>query len=307
MSRIERGRVEPGETTDATTLNNTYSDYTQGSALNTSNTRDQAFDIAHFADSGGPIKYAGQAHLGNTSLPTEAGAATTTVSSASSSAPATPHIVQTSAGSATFLNLSSNAWSVTSGDVLRVWWHLNCKPKYDTSTTPWSASGVKGQITFDNVSSGQTTTTDSMHCWVAYLQWEKTSSSLANWQDVPGQDDFLTAIDSQVGSKLADTSSTTVIPAWLVVGNKLSAGGKIGTTGVSQTLGYNAAYGMFAYDVVTNATIYGLRVVIRGLMHPQHDSSGSPYANLLVYDLNTANAQLDYNGGRLNALVMREK
>jgi hypothetical protein len=306
MSRIERGRVEPGETTDATTLNNTYADYTQGSALNTSNTRDQAFDIAHFADSGGPIKYAGQAHLGNTSLPTEASAATTTVSSASSSAPATPHIVQTSAGSATFLNLSSNAWSVTSGDVLRVWWHLNCKPKY--TGTPWTASGAKGKIKFPTVGGGaDTETTDSMHCWVAYLQWEKTSSSLANWQDVPGQDDFLTAIDSQVGSKLADTSSTTVIPAWLVFGNKNSAGGEINTTGVQHILGYNAAYGMFAYDVVTNATIYGLRVVIRGLMHPQHDSSGSPYANLLVYDLNTANAQLDYNGGRLNALVMREK
>jgi hypothetical protein len=305
MSRIERGRVEPGETTDATTLNNTYADYTQGSALNTSNTRDQAFDIAHFADSGGPIKYAGQAHLGNTSLPTEASAATTTVNSASSSAPTTPHIVQTSAGSATFLNLSSNAWSVVSGDVLRVWWHLNCKPKY--TGTPWTASGAKGKIEFPTVGGGaNTVTTDSMHCWVAYLQWEKTSSSLANWQDVPGQDDFLTAIDSQVGSKLADTSSTTVIPAWLVVGNKNSAGGEINTTGAQQTLGYNAAYGMFAYDVASDATIYGLRVVIRGLMHPQHDSSGSPYANLLVYDLNAVGT-LDYNGGRLNALVMREK
>tara|TARA_R110002012_G_scaffold10876_4_gene49092 strand:+ start:5890 stop:6807 length:918 start_codon:yes stop_codon:yes gene_type:complete len=305
MSRIERGRVEPGETTDATTLNNTYADYTQGSALNTSNTRDQAFDIAHFADSGGPIKYAGQTQLGNDSLPTQASPVVTTVSSASSSAPATPHIVQTSAGSATFLNLSSTAWSVTSGDVLRVWWHLNCKPKY--SGTPWTASGVKGKIEI-LPTSGSTNVeiTDSMHCWVAYLQWEKTSSSLANWQDVPGQDDFLTAIDSQVGSKLADTSSTTVIPAWLVAGDATASGGKISSTGAAIILGYNAAYGMFAYDVVTNATIYGLRVVIRGLMHPQHDSSGSPYANLLVYDLNAVGT-LDYNGGRLNALVMREK
>jgi len=307
MSRIERARVKPGEATDATTLNSTYADYTQSAALNSANSRDQAFGIAHFVDGGRPIKYAGQEHLGNQSLPTEASPALTTVSSASGSAPTSPHAVQTSTGTETFLDLSSSSWSVTSGDVLRVWWHLNCKPKYNTSTTPWSASGVKGQITFDTAgSSGQTTTTDSMHCWVAYLQWEKTSSSLANWQDVPGQDDFLTTIDSQVGSKLADTSSTTVIPAWLVVGNKQSTGGEIGTTGVPQTLGYNAAYGMFAYDVATNATIYGLRVVIRGLMHPQHDSSGSPYANLLVYDLNAV-GELDYAGGRINALVMRDK
>jgi hypothetical protein len=306
MSRIERDRVEPGETTDATTLNNTYADYTQGSALNTSNTRDQAFDIAHFADSGGPIKYAGQAALGNDSLPTATSPSLTTVNSSTSSAPTLPHIVQTSAGSATFLNLSSGAWSVTSGDVLRVWWHLNCKPGY--TGTPWTASGTKGKIEFPPLSSGSNVqTTDSMHCWVAYLQWEKTSAALGNWQDVPGQDDFLTAIDSQVGSKLADTSSTTVIPAWLVVGNKDSSAGKIGTTGVQIKLGFNAAYGMFAYDVVGPATIYGLRVVIRGLMHPQHDSSGSPYANLLVYDLNAANATLQYAGGRLNAVVMREK
>ena len=304
MSRIERGRVQPGETTGATALDDTYDDYTQSAALNADNTRDQAFGIAHFADSAGPIKYAGQDHLGNQSLPTEASPALTTVSSASGSAPTNPHVVQTSTGTETFLDLSSSSWSVTSGDVLRVWWHLNCKPKY--TGTPWAAAGVKGKLEFDNVTSGTTVTTDSQHCWVAYLQWEKTSASLANWQDVPGQDDFLTVIDSQTGSKLSETSSTTVIPAWLVVGNKDSDDGAIGTDGVPQTLGYNAAYGMFAYDVVTSATIYGLRVVIRGLMHPQHDSSGSPYANLLVYDLNAV-GELDYAGGRINALVMREK
>lgn len=306
MSRIERGRVQPGETTGATALDDTYDDYTQSAALNADNTRDQAFGIAHFADSGGPIKYAGQDHLGNQSLPTEASPALTTVSSASGSAPTSPHVVQTSTGTETFLDLSSSSWSVTSGDVLRVWWHLNCKPQY--TGTPWSASGVKGKITFDSTAGGGATitTTDSQHCWVAYLQWEKTSASLANWQDVPGQDDFLTVIDSQTGSKLSKTSSTTVIPAWLVVGDGDTSDGAIDTSGVPQTLGYNAAYGMFAYDVVSNATIYGLRVVIRGLMHPQHDSSGSPYANLLVYDLNAV-GELLYAGGRINALVMREK
>ena len=306
MSRIERSRVKPGEVTDATTLNDTYADYTQSATLDASNTRDQAFGLPHLATSGSPLMYAGQASLGNNTLPTVTGAPTTTVSSASGSAPTSPHVVQTSTGTETILDLSSDPWSLGSGDVLRVWWHLTCRPKY--TGTPWTASNVLGKLDIAGTASATDiqTVTDSMHCWVAYLQWDITSASLTNFVDVPGQGDFLSSIDSKTGSKLADTSSTTVIPAWLAVGTKDSEDGAITGAIDARGFGFDSAYGMYARKTVASRTVYGVRLVIRGLLHPAHDTTGSVNPNTLVYALNAVGT-LDYCGGRINAVAMREK
>ena len=81
MSRIERGRVQPGETTGATALDDTYDDYTQTAALDGDNTREQAFDLPHFTNVS-IVKDTGTALLGNVGL-SHTGTTTSVASSTS--------------------------------------------------------------------------------------------------------------------------------------------------------------------------------------------------------------------------------
>ena len=47
MSRIDRERLEPGDTLTATDLNNRYNDYSQTGTIDADNTRDGAVDVPH--------------------------------------------------------------------------------------------------------------------------------------------------------------------------------------------------------------------------------------------------------------------
>ena len=105
MSRIERPRVQPDETTSATELNNTYDDYSQAGALDQSNTRDAAFDLVHFSNASILVNTQ-LSQLGNTGMlhtaPTSSLTQTTNLASP------VKHVVQDSGGTETIMNLSSS-------------------------------------------------------------------------------------------------------------------------------------------------------------------------------------------------------
>ena len=307
MSRITRGRVDVGETADASTLNGTYADFNQPAALNAYNTRDQAFDLPHI---NAPIILNQKSvALANTSIlhgPLNISTAPVTTNSA---APITTAVANR-AGTQTPLDLSSAPWSMVDGDVLRVWWNLSVNPYY--TGTPWAVAlpaAALGQISVPLIGGGNTLGYDSLYCWVIYLQWDITSAGLLNWTAVPGQTAFNSAIDTHVGGTVADMPASSVVSAWTVYEPGNADEGEIpvgGAVGVEQKWFSN--YGMWAYPATGAVTIYGLRLVITGVFHPWHRTTGSN-ENSLVYDTAVSAGayavELRYQGGRLNAVHMR--
>lgn len=297
MSRIERPRVEAPETTDAATLNNTYDDYSQSGALNSDNTRDAAFDLVHFSNSPVMLNYK-VSQLGNTgmlhSAPTSSLTATTSLS--------TPvhHVVQNSSGTETYMDLSADPWSLAVGDVVRVFWDLSVYPT--VTGTPWNGASALGRYSVEQNPSGNITISDGLHCWAAFLEWDLVGDG--SWTPVPGQGAFTDSIDTGVkGEKLANTTATTLISAWTVFDLADTFYGKVSSTGSYQEQGWFGTHGMYAYKATSANTVYGMRLVLTGLLHPAHQSV-SPYSNLLMYDINV-DGTLTYKGGRLSAIHMR--
>ena len=300
MSRIERPRVKPAETTDATELNNTYDDYSQAGALDQLNTRDAAFDLVHLTNA--PIMLNSQlSPLGNQGMLHSA--PFTLVTHSTSLLTPVKHIVQDSTGTQTIMDLSSSPWTMAAGDVLRVFWDLSVQP--GTSGTPWNNATAKGRYSVPELgSAANITITDGLHCWAAYLEWDITSAGLTNWAPVPGQGDFTEPYGADKGEEVKDTTATTLISAWTVFSFGNVEYGQSPDAGNYQTQGWFGTHGMYAHQATSGTTVYGLRLVITGLLHPAHASSSSPYQNLLLYDVNVSGT-LQYKGGRITAVHMR--
>ena len=118
-----------------------------------------------------------------------------------------------------------------------------------------------------------------------------------------GQSDFSTVIGSKRGAALADTRATCVVPADLRYAdapNNLT----LPNASVQSSQQWRGISGAWYYTPAGATTIYGLRVVIKGIMHPH--SVGT--ANYLVHDTGYSNgASLSYNGGNLSVLKQRVK
>tara|TARA_S200002703_G_scaffold16958_1_gene14093 strand:- start:1248 stop:2153 length:906 start_codon:yes stop_codon:yes gene_type:complete len=299
MSRIERPRVQSTETTDATTLNDTYDDYGQTAALDENNTRDAALDLQHLTNASIIVNNA-QALLGNGGMlhtaPTSSLSHTTSLSSP------VHHVVQTSTGTETFLNLASDPWTLTTGDVLRVFWDLSVYPT--TSGTPWNNSTAKGRYSLDGTPSGSFVVTDGFHCWAAFLEWDVVDATLSNFSPVPGQSLFTQTYGSDKGQALNKTTATTLISAWTVFNLASANYGKVPSQGNYQEQGWFGTHGMYAHiETSASRTVYGIRLVLTGLLHPAHESSGD-FENLLLYDINVSGT-LTYKSGRISAVHMR--
>ena len=299
MSRIQRVPVDPGEVTDATTLNDTYADYSQPSALNEDNTRDGAFDLVHLTNA--PIvKNSADALLGTSGMHTEAG--TTVGASTTSLGAIVNEPIQNSSGVDTPLMLNGGVgWVLAEGDVLRVWWNLSVKPNFSGST-PFGA--YKGIYTLDKVGGGTQQITDGHHCWVVYLEW---STAVGVWAPVSGQTAFSESDGADTGGALSDTPATTVISPWTVFSQGTASLGKPYDAGTDRPHGWFCPMGMWAHEQTGGPlAVYGLRLRVTGILHPAHLSTGTE-KNVLIYDVGVGNATqtLEYKGGRLSALQQR--
>ena len=305
MSRIQRPRVQGGDASSAAELNNTYSDYSQLGDLDGNNVRDQAFDLPHF-DGYKIVKNNTETILGNQVMlhpviPAQAPpppATWTEVTHTTTIASPQHHVVQTLGGVETFLDLSSSPWVIATGDVIRVWWHLSVLSEY--TALAWDGVSSLGRYLLPDPAGGNEVITDGHHCWVMYLEWDITSAGLTNWVPVPGQSSFTTDLfsETQKGALLYETSSTVAISPWAVFSEGNAENGETPDRGSSTSHGWYAPYGMWAHaNTGAGFSVYGIRVVITGLLHPAHSGG----VNYLIYDVNTA-CTLKYLGGRIGAL-----
>ena len=303
MSRIIRAPVEAGQVITATDLNNTYNDYNQPGALQSDNTRDQAFDLPHLT-SVDIIKNSQVTILGNSGMLHSA--PVTTVAS-ETGAPIVVHPVQDSGGTETRMTFGPNGWVLALGDCLRVWWNLSLKCFY--SGSPWNGVSALGRYNIpDSELPGNVGISDGFHCWLAYLQWDITSAALSNWTPVPGQSDP-TTIGANEGFKLQFLNGGTVISPWTVSSFAFATNGQMpdGNQGSGFNHEWFAPYGMFVHAPTIGAvTVYGVRLVITGILHSAHLSTGDQ-ENILIYDYSVggANQYIEYKGGRISAVHQR--
>lgn len=299
MSRLTRALPVPGAAVSAASLNLDFAQFeiaTVGSgSLDANNIRDAAVDL--------PNMDFGDAHVLQT-LESEQLAyndmlhLTSDVTPSTSSGPATPRPIENASGE-TRLEFSSGL-SVAAGDLLRVYWNLSCRASWSVSD-PINPSGLPGgssTYSDDTYSSGTQEWSD--WCWVIHLEWDITSSALANWEPVQGQSDFQgTSPSANGGAYVNQMEATSVVNAFHIVKDGLSL--------EHVDRGFRPATGSYYLIPDSGLTIYGLRLVVHGVYKAYKILSGSDLLNCLVLDEVVADAdtQLEINHGSLMAVVMK--
>jgi hypothetical protein len=298
MSRINRARIVDGDQATAASLNDRFDDFSQANALNRFNLRDAAVDLPQLAKSPDfQAPFIQVDDIGKTDL---LHASPVSVSGFSSAPYTSPHIVEDGAGNATFATYSGGL-TVDPEEVLRIYWSLSVDA--DLSGGPATA-GFQNIIVTDSTGGGGAAST-SAGCFVAWLQWDITSSALSAWTEVPGQGDFKTAFGSNYGNALTNCKATTVIPLWASYPPTLSDGQPTSAR-TTNSMGWRGVSGAWHYVPTSSTTIYGLRIVLVGVMHPNRISTAG--ANNLVMDTGVGTrSTLNYTGGQLVTFVNRVK
>jgi hypothetical protein len=291
MSRLTNKPVLDGDPINAASLNTRFADFTQTN-LNQFNVRDAAIDLPQLSTT--PFmapqieaRVIGADDWTHATFNTVAGQTTGAV----------PHVVRDSASLSTPLALGAG-WTLNTDQVLRVYWDLSVRPRW-TRTSPWV--GSDWEWAFPNSSSGVTPVNNGTGCWAFWLQWDTTDATLTNWTNVPAQESFNTVVTGgRGGALLANCNATSIVPAANQVFASPFDGGDDGVLG-SVDIGWTSVDGAWHYVPGSPVTIYGLRVVLTGPLGAYHAASNW----LLRQDALAADAVLDYNGGSLQALLMR--
>ena len=302
MSRINRARIVDGDQTTAASLNDRFDDFTQANEIDQFNLRDSAVDLPQLKKS---PKF--QAPFVQTDVLGKSDmlhAAPVSVGATGSTPYSSPHVIQDGAANPTIASYGASGLTLTAGEVLRIYWSLSVRA--DLTNSPWD-DGFQFNAIAGTGGGGNTDVSTSAGCFVAWLQWDVTSNGLTNWTEVPGQSDFKTTLGSFHGSSLQLCQATTVIPLWSYWLRNLNNGdSSAGTSAETKAAGWRGISGAWHYPNTGSLTIFGLRVVLLGVMHPRRISAGA--ANTLVLDVGpAADVDLEYTGGRLVSFVNRMK
>lgn len=298
MSRINRARIVDGDQTTAASLNDRFDDFTQANEIDQFNLRDSAVDLPQLKKS---PKF--QAPFVQTDVLGKSDmlhAAPVSVGATGSTPYSSAHVIQDGAANPTIASYGASGLSIGTSDVLRIYWSLSVRA--DLTNSPWD-DGFQFNVIAGTGGSGNIDVSTSAGCFVAWLQWDITSNGLTNWTEVPGQGDFKTAVDAYHGNTLQNCQATTVIPLWSYWLRNLNDGdSSAGTTAETKAAGWRGVSGAWHYRPPGSRTIFGLRVVLLGVMHPRRATAGS--ANALVLDIGpAADVDLEYTGGRLVTFV----
>lgn len=298
MSRINRARIVDGDQATAASLNDRFDDFSQANALNRFNLRDAAVDLPQLAKS--PDFQAPFVQVDDIGKSDLLHASPVSVTGGTSAPYTSPHVIEDGAGNATFATYTGGL-TVDPEEVLRIYWSLSVDA--DLTGTPETVGFQSVQITHSGGSGAAVST--SAGCFVAWLQWDITSSALSAWTEVPGQGDFKTAFGSNYGNALTNCKATTVIPLWASYPPTLSDGQPTSAR-TTNSMGWRGISGAWHYVPTSSTTIYGLRIVLVGVMHPNRISTAG--ANNLVMDTGVGTrATLEYTGGQLVTFVNRVK
>ena len=305
MSRIVTERVKDGEVIAAADLNTRFTDYTQ-TTLNAFNVRDAGVDLPAFSDTDFMVPFVQSDNIGKNDLFATAPVTVTGIGAL----PSAGYVVNDGAGVpvdtiATFVG----GLAVTADDVLRVYWHLNVNPIWNTvaSTPPWYEPGTID--TYSLPFSGASPYADiptSATVWVMYLQWDITSAALVNWVEPDYQNPFTTPVGATglQGNLLATCAATSTAPCWCTYSN---ADNRVVLANTAEAFlpNWRVLAGSYYYTPAAGTTtVYGMRLVIKGPMHP-YNTGG---ANYLVHTLNVmngTNVQLEYTGGTISTIKQR--
>lgn len=298
MSRINRARIVDGDQATAASLNDRFDDFSQANALDRFNLRDAAVDLPQLAKTSNfQAPFVQVDDIGKSDL---LHASPVSVTGGTSAPYTSPHVIEDGAGNATFATYSGGL-TVDPEEVLRIYWSLSVDA--DLSASPQTAGFQSFSITDSTGTAGAAST--SAGCFVAWLQWDITSSALSAWTEVPGQGDFKTQFGSNYGNALTNCKATTVIPLWSWYFPVLSDGTPTSLS-TTNSMGWRGISGAWHYVPTSSTTIYGLRIVLVGVMHPNRISTAG--ANNLVMDTGVGTkATLNYTGGQLVTFVNRVK
>lgn len=295
MSRITDGPIEGGDTLDAASLNTRFASYTQ-TDLNQFNHRDAAHDLPQFASSNWLLSHAQEQGIG---LNNWKHSSSVTVNGMTTM-PANPHPIENGSGAASVMSFGSGL-TIATGEVLRVYWNLSVNA---TQGSNWNAAGSLGYYEFTNAPNPSTKADTWGGCWVFYLEWDITSAARANFVPVTGQGDFKTTIGSYRGEPLTNMESSSVMPAGLRFANDPTNLIVANASRLSSQRWRGISGAWFYPRTLGSLVVYGLRVVVKGVMHP-YKASGTNY---MVHDTVYSNgASLAYNGGNLAVLKHRVK
>lgn len=308
MSRITRARIEAGDSLTSTDLNNRYSDYTQ-TDLDENNVVDGAIDAAQMP-SNAIILATQQASIGTSDLQhTSFGTVTRTVGSG----PATPTVVNPT----TIATSPSSGWALSQGTTLRVYVTLAVRGQIGLTTDP-HLSTVMGSVEVDKRTTGGTTHINiGAHAWLLQLQWDKTSSSLGAFENVPNQNNMQSVwTGGKYGAAVTALDGTALIPAMWAGGvywddGKHNASVTVGPATLERrerrATGWRSVTLSWVYrGTAPVTTVYGWRLVAHGLYHPYNNGSD----NGIVLDTQafTGTAPtLNYGIGNLLAIHMRSE
>lgn len=300
MSRLTQPPILDGDAITAASLNNRFTQFSQAGTLNQFNTRDAAFDLGQFDTARFIMPKLDHTLIGRHSLNH---ASYNTVSGQTTGA--SPHVVSDATPTPTVLSFGLAGWTVTTLDVLRVYWDLTIRAYWESSR-PWSAGSSAGTFTYDDGSGTDRHLWSGFGCWAFWLQWDVTDATLTNWTNVPGQGDFNTVVTgTRGGNLLSNCQATSVTPAALETGNDPASGTlPSGLPFATWDLGWSSVDGAWHVKPLTNVTVYGIRVVFSGPFAGFQDGSDN---YLVRMDSIGADARLDYNAGGLQAVVQRTR
>jgi hypothetical protein len=289
MGRITNGPILDGDPVNAGSLNGRFTAFSQPGGLNQFNVRDAAIDLPQFESALFLAPRLATRSIGandwkHGTFNTEAGQVTGDA----------PHVVQDSVGADTPLVLGAG-WALAVGELLRVYWDLSVRPTWSAARA-WA--GSEFVWTFPD-GAGTITCSNNTGCWAFWLQWDTTSAALTNWTNVPTQESFNSiAVGTRGGALLGNLQATSIVPATNETASSANNGEFTARSTVG--IGWTSVDGAWHYAPAAPITIYGLRVVFTGPLCAYHAAS-----NWLVReDTLAADADLDYNGGSLQALVM---
>lgn len=299
MSRIDRERLEPGDTLTATDLNNRYNDYSQTGTIDADNTRDGAVDVPHIPSDATLINALHSSINGRDIYHGGFGIVAMTLTGA-------PTPVE--AGRVSF---GASGWTFSAVDILRVYGSLQCNAFIEND--PNTAAPNDAMFTVPPTV-GTTAVNISMgtHVWIVQLEWNITDPALATgWVPVPGGNDFQSQfVTGRYGSAVSTLQGCAMTQAYWSGAENWRPGGKAdgGTNTIFKRSGWKNVPVTWSGFPGT-ATVYGLRLVVHGVYHPINSAS----VNGLVLDYNFATwgasqpnpPEFYFSSGSLTAIQLR--
>lgn len=294
MSRINQDPVDDSDLVSAADLNAKYNDFSQAGALNAFNLRDAAVDLPQLDNNGFMLKHMQTDVLGKLDF----NHAAPVVVASTAVLPPVPNPIQDGAGGQTIANFGIGGLTVTTADILRVYWDLSVNPTYNA--TPWVGSPAAALSLVDNPAT-PLLVANQTSCWVLWLQWDITSNALANFQPVTNQDDFGNILTGSIrGNALSSCMASAVVPAWIQRDDLTSRGIMQGNQ-VDHRVGWRGVSGAYYLQPANPVTIYGIRVVAAGLM-AAYNAGGVNYLQMDTLSAGVGQT-LEYTGGSLTTVV----